>query len=94
MYEHFEKGNSNNNILNLFTEEELIGHITSLMADDYEITNNEKAIEDLLKVYEKEKLQDEKNKILKMLDDDIDKDKKIQLEKDLSNIIIKIAKMK
>lgn len=95
LYEHFEKGNSNNNILNLFTEEELIGHITSLMADDYEIINNEKAIEDLLKVYEKEKLQDEKSKILKMLDDDnIDKDKKIQLEKDLSNLIIKIAKMK
>ncbi len=95
LYEHFEKGNSNNNILDLFTEEELIGHITSLMADDYEITNNEKAIEDLLKVYEKEKLQDEKNKILRMLDDDnIDKDKKLELEKDLNNLIIKIAKMK
>ncbi len=95
LYEHFEKGNSNNNVLDLFKDEELIGHITSLMADDYEITNNEKAIEDLLKVYEKEKLQDEKGKILRMLDDDnIDKDKKLELEKELSNLIIKIAKMK
>lgn len=95
LYEHFEKGNSNNNILDLFEEDELIGNITSLMADDYEMTNNEKAIEDLLKVYEKEKLQDEKSNILKMLDDDnIDKDKKIELEKQLNNLIIKIAKMK
>lgn len=94
LYEHFEKGNSNN-ILDLFTEEDLIGHITSLMADDYEITNNEKAIEDLLKLYEKEKLQDEKSKILKMLDEDnIDKDKKIELEKQLNDLIIKIARMK
>lgn len=95
LYEHFKKGNSNNNILDLFTEEDIIGHITSIMADDYEITNNEKAIEDLLKVYEKEKLQEEKNKILKMLEDDnIDKEKKLELEKSLSNLIIKIAKMK
>lgn len=95
LYEHFKKGNSNTNILDLFTEEDIIGHITSIMANDYEITNNEKAIEDLLKVYEKEKLQEEKNKILKMLEDDnIDKEKKLELERNLSNLIIKIAKMK
>ena len=55
MYEHFEKGNSNINILSLFTEDDVINHITSIMADDFEITNSEKAIGDILKLYEKEK---------------------------------------
>ncbi len=95
LYEHFEKGNSNTNILNLFKEDELISHITSIMADDFEITNNEKAIEDLLRLYEKEKMIDEKLKIVKMLEDEnIDNDEKSKLEEELSGLIIKIAKMK
>lgn len=95
LYEHFEKGNSNTNILDWFTEEELVNHITSIMADDFEITNNEKAIEDLLKLHEKEKMIDEKLKIVKMLEaEDLEKEKREELESMLSNLIIKIAKMK
>lgn len=95
LYEHFEKGNSNTNILNLFEEEELINHITSIMADDYEITNNEKAIEDLLKLYDKERMIDEKNKIVNMLkNQDLENEQRAELERNLSNLIIKIAKVK
>lgn len=95
LYEHFEKGNSNTNILDCFTEEELVNHITSIMADDFEITNNEKAIEDLLKLHEKEKMIDEKLKIVRMLErEDIDIEKREELERNLSDLIIKIAKMK
>ncbi len=95
LYEHFEKGNSNSDILSLFSEEELINHITSIMADDFEISDNKKAIEDLLNLYEKEKMLDEKTKILKKLENtDTTKEEAIELEKRLSNLIIQIAKMK
>ena len=60
LYEHFEK-EDNNNILDLLEEQELIDHITSIMADDFEIIDNKKAIDDLISIYEKEKLIDEKN---------------------------------
>ena len=95
LYEHFQKGNSNNNVLNLFNEEELINHITSIMADDYEILDNKKAIDDFINIYEKEKLTNEKNEIIKQLENkDIEKSKAKVLEERLSEIIIKIAKMK
>lgn len=95
LYEHFEKGNSNSDILSLFSEEELINHITSIMADDFEISDNKKAIEDLLNLYEKEKMLDEKTKILKKLENtDTTKEEAEELEKRLSNLIIQIAKMK
>ncbi len=95
LYEHFQKGNSNTNILDLFENQEQINHITSIMADDFEITNNEKAIEDLIKLYEKEKLIDQKNSIIKKLEDEhIDSEERVELEKELSNLIIQIARIK
>ena len=47
LYEQFEKGNINN-ILDLFEDEEIINHITYIMSTDFDITDNEKAIEDFL----------------------------------------------
>lgn len=95
LYEHLQKGNSNNNVLNLFNEEELINHITSIMAEDYEILDNKKAIDDFINLYEKEKLTNEKNEILKQLENkDIEENEARSLEERLSEIIIKIAKMK
>ena len=58
LYEEFEKGNSNiSNILEIFNEnEEIISILTGLMADDYEIKDDKKAIEDLINNYKKERL--------------------------------------
>lgn len=95
LYEHFQKGNSNNNVLNLFNEEDLVNHITSIMADDYEIADTKKAIEDIINLYEKERLADEKNEIIKQLENkEIEQNEAKVLEERLSQIIIKIAKMK
>lgn len=95
LYEHFEKGNSNNNILDLFQEEDLINHITYIMAYDFEILDNNKAIEDILLIYQKEKMQEEKNEILKKLEDtQITIAESRELEKRLSKLIIELAKMK
>ncbi len=49
LYEEFEKGNSNiNGILDNLNEEEQ-SHVTEIMADDYEIQDMEKAIDDVIR---------------------------------------------
>ena len=94
LYEHFEKGDSNN-ILDLLEEQPLIDHITSIMADDFEIADNNKAIDDLIGLYEKEKLINKKNEIVEKLKrEDVSKEESMELEEELSKVIIQIAKMK
>ena len=69
LYEELEKGNINtNHILDWFEEEKIISHITEIMAYDFEITDVSKAIEDLISIYEKEKLTNRRNAILKQLE--------------------------
>ena len=84
LYEQFEKGNINN-VLDLFEEEEIINHITYIMSTDYGISNNEKAIEDLLKNIEKEKIANRKSEIFKELSSqNLTKEQEHELEKELS----------
>ena len=65
------------------------------MADDYEITNSKKAIQDIINLYKKEKLNEEKINIIKQLEDkDLEQETIKKLEEKLSEIIIKIAKIK
>lgn len=96
LYEEFKKGNSNiNAILDCFTEEEILNHITDIMADDFEITDVNKGIEDILHIYEKEKLTRKKNDVIKKLQDtNLTKEEIANLEEELSTIIITLAKMK
>lgn len=94
LYEEFEKGNSNiNSIIDMLEEEEQ-SHITEIMADDYEIDDVEKAIDDIMQNYEKEKLNDRKFEILGLLEQNLNLDEKKNLERELSDIIIKLAKIK
>ena len=97
LYEEFEKGNSNiNNVLEFFNEnEEIISIITALMADDYEIKNDKKAIKDLISAYKKEKLTSRKKEIIDLLNDEnMDQQKVFDLEKELQDIIIKLTQIK
>lgn len=94
LYEQLEKGNSNiNGIIDNLNEEEQ-NRITMIMAEDYEINDIEKAIDDIIQSYEREKLNNRKFEILELLEQNIEKNKKIELEKELSNIIIRLAKIK
>ena len=94
LYEEFEKGNSNiNGILDNLSEEEQ-NHVTAILADDYEIKNIEKAIDDIMQSYEKDRLDQRKFEILEMLETNLEDGKKKELEKELSNIIIRLAKIK
>lgn len=72
-----------------------MSHITSILAEDDQISNTKKAVEDILNGYEKEKLLNERNEIVKQLENpEISKEEASNLETRLSNLIIKIAKMK
>ncbi len=94
MYEEYEKGNSNiNGIIDKLQQEEQ-NKITMIMADDYEIDNLEKAIDDIIQLYEKDKLINRKNEILNMLENVSNEEEKKLLEKELSDNIIKLAKIK
>lgn len=92
LYEEFEKGNSNiNSIIDMLKEEEQ-SHITEIMADDYEIGNIEKAIDDIMQSYEKDKLNSRKFEILELLDKNLEPNQKKDLERELNDIIIRLAK--
>lgn len=97
MYEEFEKGNSNTSqLLDWFQDEEVISHITEIMAGDFEITDVNKAIDDLISIYEKEKLISRRNEILKKLESvsEAGSEEVKELEKELNDIILKLAKIK
>ena len=94
LYEELEKGNSNINGIIDELEQEEQNQITMIMADDYEINDLEKAIDDLIQTYEKEKLNNRKFEILEKLEQTTNIDEKKELEKELSNIIIRLAKIK
>ena len=96
MYCELEKGNSNiNSVLDTVTNEEELTHITKIMADDYNIQDIEKAIIDLVNIYEKEKMINRRNTILSNLEDSsLSQEERASLERELSSIIIKLAKFK
>ena len=60
LYEELEKQDSNINKLIDTFDEETQNHITMVMATDYEIENVEKAVDDILQKYKREKLDDRK----------------------------------
>lgn len=94
LYEEFEIGNSNiNSIIDDLSEEEQ-NHITMIMAEDYGIDDVEKAIDDIIQSFEKEKLNERKFEILELLENPTEENTKMQLEKELNDIIIKLAKIR
>lgn len=94
LYEELENGNSNINGIIDELEQEEQNQITMIMADDYEINDLEKAIDDLIQTYQKEKLNNRKFEVLELLEKTTNTDQKKELEKELSNIIIRLAKIK
>lgn len=94
LYEEFEKGNSNiNSVIDALGEEEQ-SHITEIMADDYEIDDLEKAMDDIMQGYERDKLNSRKFEIIELLEGNLEANQKRELEKELSEIIIRLAKIK
>ena len=95
LYEEFENGNSNiNSMIDNLSEEEQ-NHITMIMAEDYGIDDVEKAIDDIIQSYEKDKLNERKLEILELLEENTTEEtQKKELEKELNDIIIRLAKIR
>lgn len=92
LYEEYGKGNYNVNSLIDTFDEELQSQITAIMADDFGIEDQTKAIEDIMIIYERERLNSRKLDILNLLEQSKDEEKR-KLEQELSDIIIKLAKL-
>lgn len=94
VYGEYEKGITEiYDVLNLFEEEDIINHITEIMAKDYGITDIDKGIDDILSTYERENLKDKRDEILRALEDStLNNESKLKLERELNDIIIKLAK--
>lgn len=77
-------------------DQDIQAHISEIMVTDYEITSVEKCIEDIIIIYNKERLNNRKMDIIKKLDNakNLSAEEIAKLEKELNNIIIELAKKK
>lgn len=94
MYEEIEKGNINIDILNYFEEQNIIDHISGIMSYDFEISDLNKCIEDVVNTYEKDKLINRRQEILDIIKkgQGFSEEELNNLEDELSNIVIKLKK--
>ena len=96
LYEEHEKGNINiENILDLFKDEITVNYLSGIMSSDFEITDVDKCIEDVLVTYRKELLLQRRNEILGKIDNsNLTKEEVANLEAQLNEVIIQLAKIK
>ena len=96
LYEEHEKGNINiENILDLFDDEITVNYLSGIMSSDFEITDVNKCIEDVLVTYRKELLLQRRNEILGKIDNsNLTKEEVANLEAQLNEVIIQLAKIK
>ena len=96
LYEEYEKGNINNDILDYFDDTEIINYLSGIMAYDFEIKDINKCIDDLISIYTKEILINRRNEIVKNLENtqSMSSGDVQALERELNDIIIKLAKIK
>lgn len=95
LYQELEKEDSNISlVLDKIEDEEIKNHLTAIMAEDYGITDNKKAIEDILKKYEKEKLEKRRDELILLSSTETDAEKRKQFGKELNDIILKLVKIK
>ena len=70
-------------------DEDLQSHVSSILVTDYEINSIEKCLEDVISIYNKDKMSNRKIEILKMLEDSsLSKNEREALEKELNDITI------
>lgn len=90
LYNYYSENNTSD-IMSIFNEEQT-NIITSTICLNYSIDNIDKTIDDIYKTVRKTKLQDRKDEILSLLKDST-VDNKLELEKELSDILISLSKI-
>ena len=91
LYEEYEKGNSNiNNVINSFCDdEEALSRLTEVMADEYKIEDDEKAIKNVINTYKIEKLDNRKQELIeKQQTPGISEEEQIKIIQEINKIII------
>lgn len=75
---------------------EIQSHVSEILVTDYEINSIEKCIEDVVNIYNKERLTNKKLEIIKQLDNaaNLTNEEVAKLEQELSEIIVELAKRK
>ena len=95
LYQELEKEDNNISlVLDKIEDEEIKNHLTAIMAEDYGITDNSKAIEDILKKYEREKLEKRRDELIALSSAEKDSEKRKELGKELNEVILKLVKIK
>ena len=65
------------------------------MAEDFEITDMDKCLEDVIHFYQKERVQKQKNELIKKLESgSLTKEEESKLVQELNSVILTLAKMK
>lgn len=96
LYDEIQKGHGSENIMDQFDDQEIINYLSGILAYDFEITDIEKAIEDVEKAYIKESKIERRNFIIHEIENDKDMNeaKRQELEQELNNIMIELTKIK
>ena len=81
-------------IISNIEDENIQEHISEIMVIDYGITSVEKGLEDIILTYNIERLQNRKMQILKSERTNLTKEEIANLDRELSDIIIQLAKIK
>ena len=95
LYEELEKGDISN-VIGLFEkEEELVSHITYILSKELDITDVNKAIDELTQKFIKEKLLEEKSAILKeLISGNLSTEETRKIENRLKDISKKLVSIK
>ncbi len=96
IFEKLEQNANIENIVDWFDDQEIVNYISGILADDFEIVDVNKAIEDIEKVYLKERKIKRRNEIIQKLGnkENLDSDEADKLGAELNNIIIELARIK
>ena len=96
LYERINLNNLPENIISLFEDEDDINYVSGILSYDFEISDVNKAIEDIEKAYYKEKLISLRNELILKLENNNDAEEadKKEIENELTNVILELTKMK
>ena len=77
-------------------DQSIQSHVSEILVTDYEISSVEKCIEDVVTIYNKDRLSNRKLEIIRMLDNSsaYTKEEVAKLERELNEVIIELAKKK
>ena len=93
------KGNINiENLIDLFEDEDTVNYLSGIMSYDFEISDVNKCIEDVIVTYRKEYLLQKRNSILSKIDkaeqENLTREEIAELEEELNKTILSLAKIK